>query len=96
MAAPSIPIVRLRLKPALRLTPGGFLYDGATAESYTLNPAGQCLMRALLDGREPARLWSELVASFDVTERRARRDVREFLAQRRYWRRLVVDNTAQP
>jgi hypothetical protein len=89
--AQSLPLIRLRLKPTLRLTPGGYLFDGATAESYTLNPAGQCIVRSLLEGGEPARLWCELVAQFEVSEARARRDVRRFLSQLRQQRLLVED-----
>jgi hypothetical protein len=95
MATEGVALIRLRLKPTLRLNGGGYLFDGGTAESYTLNAAGQCLMTALLDGREPARLWCDLVAEFDVPERRARRDVREFLAQLRYLRLLVEEPAAR-
>jgi hypothetical protein len=87
----SFPLVRLRLKPTLRLNHGGYLFDGATAETYTLNPTGDCIVRALLDGREPARLWCDLVAQFDVSEQRARRDVRGFLTQLRQWRLLIEE-----
>lgn len=87
----SIPLIRLRLKPTLRLTEGGYLYDGATAESYTLNATGNCVVRALMEGTQPAKLWCELVAAFDVSEPRARRDVRAFLSQLRQWRLLVED-----
>jgi hypothetical protein len=90
-ATQTIPLIRLRLKPTLRLTGGGYLFDGATAESYTLNPAGLCIMRGLLDGREPVALWTDLVAAFDVPEARARRDVRRFLADLRGARLLVED-----
>jgi hypothetical protein len=92
----SIPLVRLRLKPTLRLNPGGYLFDGATADSYTLNPSAERIVRALLDGCEPARLWCELVARFQVSEPRARRDVREFLSQLRQWRLLVEETPPAP
>ena len=82
------PAVRLDLKPTLRLTPGGYLLDGATADTYTLNPTGRCVVDALLDGCEPGQLWSRLVPAFAVTEQRARRDVRAFLRQLRHLRLL--------
>jgi hypothetical protein len=91
MATTTIPLIRLRLKHTLRLSPGGYLLDGATAESYTLNPAGQCILRALLQNCEPARLWCELMAAFDVSEARARRDVRQFLSQLRHLHLLVEE-----
>jgi hypothetical protein len=87
----TIPLIRLRIKPTLRLTPGGYLFDGATAESYTLNPTGLCIVRGLMEGREPVHLWTDLVAAFDVPEARARRDVRRFLADLRAARLLVED-----
>lgn len=87
----TIPLIRLRLKPTLRLTDGGYLFDGATAETYTLNPTGLCIVRGLMEGREPVRLWSDLVAAFEVPEARARRDVRRFLADLRGARLLVED-----
>jgi hypothetical protein len=86
-----IPLIRLRLKPTLRLTEGGYLFDGATAETYTLNPTGLCIVRGLIDGRDPVRLWSDLVSTFEVPEARARRDVRRFLADLRAARLLVED-----
>jgi len=92
---PAIPLVRLRLKPTLRLTPGGYLFDGATAESYTLNATGLCIVRGMLEGRDPAGLWSNLVAAFSVPEARARRDVRRFLADLRAARLLVEDPIVQ-
>ena len=88
----ALPLVRLRLKPTLRLTAGGYLFDGATADSYTLNPAGLCIVRGLMEGRDPVGLWSDLVAAFDVPEARARRDVRRFLADLRGARLLVEDS----
>ena len=87
-------LIPLRLKPTLRLTAGGYLFDGATAETYTLNETGQCIVQGLLNGREPARLWSDVVAAFDVPEQRARRDVRNFLAQLRLHRLLVEETRA--
>ena len=92
--AQAIPLIRLRLKPTLRLTAGGYLFDGATAESYTLNPTGLCIVRGLLQGHEPIHLWSDLVAAFDVPESRARRDVRRFLADLRGARLLIEDPIA--
>jgi hypothetical protein len=90
-AAESISLIRLRLKPTLRLADDGYLFDGATAETYTLNPTGQCLLRALQNGCEATSLWCELVAAFEVSEPRARRDVRNFLTQLRQLRLLVED-----
>lgn len=84
----AIPLIRLRLKTTLHLTPGGYLLDGATAESYTLNPTGLCIVRGLMEGCEPLQLWTKLVAAFDVSEARARRDVRRFLGDLRSARLL--------
>jgi hypothetical protein len=92
--ADSMTLIPLRLKPTLRLTPGGYLFDGSNGETYTLNATGERIVQALLDGREPARLWSDLVATFDVKERRARRDVRNFLAHLRMYRLLVEETRA--
>jgi hypothetical protein len=92
--ADSMSLIPLRLKPTLRLTPGGYLFDGSNAETYTLNPTGKCIVQALLEGQEPARLWSDLVAVFEVPEQRARRDVRNFLAQLRMHRLLVEETLA--
>ena len=89
--APAIPLIRLRLKPTLRLTDGGYLFDGSTAETYTLNPTGLCIVRGMMEGRDPVGLWSDLVAGFAVPETRARRDVRRFLADLRAARLLVED-----
>lgn len=89
--ADRISLVRLRLKPTLRLTEGGYLFDGSNGETYTLNRTGQCILQSLLAGMEPGMVWSELVATFEVPEARARRDVRAFLAQLRLWRLLIED-----
>ena len=91
-----LPLIRLHLKSTLRLAETGFLFDGATAESYTLNPAGQCIVRALQSGTEASKLWCELMAAFDVTEPRARRDVRQFLSHLRSLKLLVEDPSRQP
>src|ERR1700685_1044818 len=90
--APAIPLIRLRLKPTLRLTSGGYLFDGSTAETYTLNSTGLCVVRGMIEGRDPIGLWSDLVAAFAVPEARARRGVRRFFAGLPAPRLLVEDS----
>jgi hypothetical protein len=63
--------------------PSGFLYDMQAAESYTLNAAGLCVVRALAEQRDLGQIWRHIVDQFDVTEEQARRDAPRFLAELR-------------
>ncbi len=78
-----------RLKPSLMLAASGFLYDARDAESYTLNPTGACIVRGLLDGKEPGELWRALVDAFEVPEAQARWDVVRFLGDLKNMKLLV-------
>jgi hypothetical protein len=69
--------------------PSGFLYDMRDAESYTLNPAGLCVVQALSEKRDPDLLWRQLMDRFEVTEEHARRDAAGFVAELRSLRLLV-------
>lgn len=70
---------RARLLSTLELRPSGFLFDVRTAESYTVNPTGACLVKALQQGVAPGALWQKLVAAFEVGELEAQRDAIRFL-----------------
>jgi len=84
-----------RLKPSLMLAASGFLYDARDAESYTLNATGSCIVRGLLEGKEPAELWRDLVEEFEVPEAQARWDVVRFLGDLKNMKLLVNgDGTA--
>jgi hypothetical protein len=65
----------------IRLTEAGFLFDPTNGESYTVNPTGRLIVRALIAGRAPNEIWRELCERFAVSESRARWDVEQFIAR---------------
>ena len=74
---------RVAPKRLITLTSEGFLLDGATGETYTLNATGIIIVRALLQGQDSREIWRDVHAACEVAERDARRDTDEFLAQLR-------------
>lgn len=68
-----------RLAPSLVLTESGFLFCARDGETYSLNPTGACILRALLDGVAPLDVWRQLTQRFAVAPPLAQRDAQLFL-----------------
>ena len=63
----------------LALSENGFLFDGRTGNTYSLNRTGVFLLKKLMAGAEPEQLSKLLEEAFEVDEANARRDVEQFL-----------------
>ncbi len=63
----------------LALSENGFLFDGRTGATYSLNKSGTFLLKQLIEGARPEALKEKLIESFDVDEATAARDVEQFL-----------------
>jgi hypothetical protein len=70
-----------RLTPALTLTESGFLFCARDGETFSLNPSGACLLRALAAGVPAIEVWRELVKRFEVSAPVAQRDAQLFLSR---------------
>ena len=67
----------------LALSECGFLFDPATGNTYSLNPSGAFVLRALIEGRSGGELPTGLAAAFETDEETAARDSEQFLLQLR-------------
>ena len=62
----------------LALNDEGFVFDPATGTSYTVNPTGLLVLRALRDGLEPEAVCERLCETFGAEPAAARRDANAF------------------
>ena len=65
----------------LALSESGFLFDPSTGFTYTLNPTGTHVVRALIHGTGVDELGGVMAEAFEVQAEDAARDVAEFLMQ---------------
>ena len=70
-----------RLVPRLQISASGFLLNARDGETFSLNAAGCCVLRALQAGTPPLHVWRALVSQFSVGELQAQRDAQLFLAR---------------
>lgn len=63
----------------LALSENGFLFDGRTGATYSLNKSGTFLLKQLIAGTRPGELREELIENFEVDTATAERDVEQFL-----------------
>lgn len=63
----------------LALSESGFLFDTGTGQTFTLNPTGTLILRALIDGRGLDEIPALVTEEFEVDETSAQRDLAEFL-----------------
>ncbi len=63
----------------LALSESGFLFDTGTGATFSLNPTGTFILRALIDGRQADDVPELMSLQFEVDETTARRDLAEFM-----------------
>ncbi len=69
------------MQPDLHFSEGGFLFDGASGLTYTLNRTAAFLMKRLRQGQGEGEIADALVQEFEVTPPEAAAGVRDFLRQ---------------
>jgi hypothetical protein len=57
---------------------GGFLFDGKTGKSWTINPSGALILQGLLNGDPAQTIAEKLRNRFQVTSSRAFSDISDF------------------
>ncbi|MDP6958204.1 MAG: PqqD family protein [Planctomycetota bacterium] len=57
---------------------GGFLFDGKTGKSWTINPSGALILQGLIDGDPAQSIAEKLRERFQVTSSRAITDISDF------------------
>lgn len=68
----------------LALSDSGFVFDPMSGHSFTVNPSGLHILRALKDAREPEQIAASLAEAFELeTGEDPVRDVQDFLMQLR-------------
>ena len=87
---------KVRLRAGLMLNPSGFLMDPRSAETYTVNAAGACLITALQRGVSADDLYLQLCARFHVPEAVAHRDTHQFLVALAQQKLLEVPAERRP
>lgn len=69
----------------LTLSDSGFLFDHATGLTYTLNPTGHFILRALREGKEEGGIVEAVLEEFEVDRGTAEDDFDDFLRQLKEW-----------
>ena len=67
----------------LAVSDEGFAFDPRTGQSFTLNPTGRRLLRALADGTPQVAVADMLAERYAVDPRNVHGDVRDFIEQLR-------------
>lgn len=57
---------------------GGFLFDGKTGKSWTINPSGAVILQGFLNGDPAQTIAERLRDRFQVTSSRAFNDITDF------------------
>ena len=57
---------------------GGFLFDGKTGKSWTINPSGAVILQGLIKGDTAQTIAGKLQDRFQVTPSRAIADITDF------------------
>ena len=84
---------KITLSHDVAVSESGFMFLPTTGESFTVNATGRCIIGAIQSGRSESETLKILVAEFDVDERTAERDLREFVSQlQRYHLAQTQDN----
>ena len=83
-AADPVPSQKSGLKLAKQVTlefnkkQGGFLFDGNTGKSWTINPSGALILQGFLNGDPAQTIAEKLRERFQVTSSRAFTDISDF------------------
>lgn len=56
----------MTLKKNITISENGFLFDGATGDSYSVNPTATEIMKLLQEGKSEEEICSELMKKFEV------------------------------
>lgn len=72
----------------LAMSSEGFIFDPSTGESFTVNPSGLKILKALKENKTTADIARELKEQFDMAPEEVERDVIDFMAHLRTYRLL--------
>ncbi|MCB0276752.1 MAG: PqqD family protein [Calditrichaeota bacterium] len=72
----------------LAINDEGFLFDPSTGESYTVNPSGLHILKALKANLSVEDITKSLQGNFDMVPSEAERDVLDFMGHLRTYRLL--------
>lgn len=56
----------MTIKENITISENGFLFDGSTGDSYSVNPSATEIMKLLKEGKNEEQICSELVKIFEV------------------------------
>ncbi len=73
--------MEVNFKSEVTLSESGFLFDHSSGLTYTLNPTGQFIFRALQNGKGGQKILSQIMDEFDVDDNTARKDLDDFIQQ---------------
>lgn len=69
----------MTLKPNIAISDSGFIFDPATGNSFTTNPIGLQIMRALLQNLSETQIIEQLLNDYDSNESTVARDLSDFI-----------------
>ena len=73
----------------LAISESGFLFDPMSGATFTVNPTGACILRALRDGCDRTGILDRLRSTFEVSRSDLESDLGDFV-------RLLVQNGILP
>jgi hypothetical protein len=71
----------ITLSQDVAVSESGFMFLPSTGECFTVNATGRCIIAALQQGKTETETLRLLTSEFEIDERTAERDLREFVSQ---------------
>ncbi|MEJ2006481.1 MAG: PqqD family protein [Cyclobacteriaceae bacterium] len=70
----------MKLKSNIALSESGFIFNPATGDSYSANPAGRRILELMKSGADHKQIISTLASEFDVEKYQLEQDLDDFLS----------------
>ncbi len=70
-----------RAKRALQISPSGFVLDGGTGESFSINKTGAVILSTFVEGRSLDDAVQALATEYELPLPAARRDTMRFVTE---------------
>ncbi len=56
-----------RIKPGLRISDQGMVFDPSTGESFTLNPTGMIILKLMVEGADESRIFEVVSQEYELS-----------------------------
>jgi hypothetical protein len=69
-----------RLKPGLRISDQGMVFDPSTGESFTLNPTGLAILKLMMDGADESGIFDIMSNDYELNQTEFERYFLDFIS----------------